>query len=83
MYSAESLYGSTPQAPSFAPTTPAAPTQRMASSDVKGGWRALVDPHNPLVWLGGVLVVTMGLAGVAGSVRLGRAQLSASIGEAK
>lgn len=40
------------------------------------------SPRNPLVWLGGVLVVTFGLASVAGSVRLGKAKVSASIGKA-
>lgn len=40
------------------------------------------SPRNPLVWLGGVLVVTFGLASVAGSVKLGRAKVSASVGKA-
>lgn len=78
MFTAGSLYGATPQAPSYAPT--AAPTQAMAyTDDIASGFRGLVDPNNPLFWLGLVLAVTLGAAGAAGSVRLGRAKLSASI----
>lgn len=78
MYSAQSLYGATPQAPSYAPT--AAPTQAMAyTDDLKSGVAGLVDPGNPLMWFGVVLLVTVGAAGVAGSVRLGKARLSASL----
>lgn len=40
------------------------------------------SPRNPLVWVGGVLAVTFGLASVAGSVRLGKAKVSASVGKA-
>lgn len=39
------------------------------------------SPRNPLVWVGGVLAVTFGLASVAGSVKLGRAKVSASVGK--
>lgn len=38
------------------------------------------SPRNPLVWLGGVLAVTVGLASVAGSVRLGKAKVTATVG---
>ena len=40
------------------------------------------SPRNPLLWLGGVVAVTVGLASVAGSVRLGKAKVSASVGSA-
>lgn len=76
MYSAQSLYGATPQAPSYGV---AAPTQTMATDDIASGVRGLIDPNNPLVWFGAILLVTVGAAGIAGSVRLGRAKLSASI----
>lgn len=78
MFTAQGLYGATPQAPSYAPN--AAPTQAMAyTDDLQSGVRGLVDPANPLTWFGIVLLVTVGAAGVAGSVRLGRAKLSASL----
>lgn len=79
MYSAASVYGATPQAPSYGA---AAPTQSMGTDDITAGWKGLVDPANPLMWFGVVLVVTVGLAGVAGSVRLGKAKLSASVDQA-
>lgn len=80
-WTAQDLYGSTPQAPSYSPHMGAAPTQQMGThdADLMTGWKGLVDPGNPLFWLGVVLVVTVGLGGVAGSVRLGRARLSGSL----
>lgn len=80
MYDAASLYGATPQAPSYGVTTP--PTQSMGTGDIAGGWRALVDPGNPLVWFGAILAVTIGLVGVAGSVRLAGARVSGAVGKA-
>jgi hypothetical protein len=44
------------------------------------GLRSLLDPNNPLLWFIVVVAVTMGAAGVAGSVRLGKAKFSASAG---
>lgn len=79
MYTAQALYGAAPVSPS---TGVAAPTQTMATDDVRTGWSGLLDPNNPLVWFGGILLVTVGAAGVAGSVRLGKAKLSASIDQA-
>lgn len=75
MYASD-VFGVAPQAPSYGV---AAPTQAMGTGILTGGWRQLVDPQNPLVWFGAVLLVTVGAAGVAGSVRLGRAKLSASL----
>jgi hypothetical protein len=75
--SAHGLYGAAVQAPAYGV---AAPTQQMGTSDMAGGWRALVDPSNPLVWFGALLLITVGAAGAAGSVRLGRAQVRASVG---
>ena len=76
-WTATSLYGTTPQAAAWGGA--AAPTQAMASTATSGGWRGLVDPHNPLAWFGAVLLVTVGAAGLSGSVRLGRAKLSANL----
>lgn len=55
-------------------------TERVAVDD--GSEVTWYSPRNPLVWLGGVLAVTVGLASVAGSVRLGKAKVSASVGKA-
>jgi hypothetical protein len=76
-YTAASVYGATPQAPSYGV---AAPTQQMSTDDITSGWKGLIDPNNPLMWFGLVLLVTVGAAGAAGSVRLGKAKLSASLG---
>lgn len=76
MYASQ-VFGIAPQNPSYGT---AAPTQGMATSGIlNGGWKQLVDPANPLVWFGVVLLVTVGAAGAAGSVRLGRAKLSGSL----
>lgn len=77
VYSATSLYGTTPQAPSYGI---AAPTQQMGTDDIAAGVRGLLDiRHNPLTWFGIVLLVTAGAIGVSGSVRLGRAKLGATL----
>jgi len=78
VYTASSVYGATPQAPNYGV---AAPTQAMGTDDITTGWKGLLDPNNPLMWFGVILLVTVGAAGVAGSVRLGRAKLSAQLGE--
>lgn len=80
MYYASTLYGTTPQGPSYGVEV-AAPTANMGTDDVTAGWRGLVDPANPLFWFGAILLVTVGAAGVAGSVRLGRARVQASVGQ--
>jgi len=75
---ATSLYGTTPQSPSWGS---AAPTQAMGADITSAhGWRGLIDPSNPLVWFGAILLVTAGAAGIAGSVRLGPAKFSGSVG---
>lgn len=79
MFTAASLYGATPAAPA---SGFAAPTEAMATNDISSGVKGLFDLNNPLLWFGGVLLVTVGAAGVAGSVRLGKARLSASIDQA-
>jgi hypothetical protein len=78
MYTGASVYGMSPQAPTWGV---AAPTAHLGTDDMAGGLRALFDPHNPLLWLGGILALTVGFAGVAGSARVGRFRVSASAGE--
>lgn len=78
MYTAASAYGATTQMPSYGV---AADTQAMGTDDIETGIRGLVDPTNPLVWFGVFLLITVGAAGVAGSVRLGRAKVSAELGQ--
>lgn len=75
-YSSQGVYGCQPVMPSAAL---AAPTQTMATDNTRGGWRALVDPANPLFWVGVIAVVTFGFAGVAGSVRIGGAKASVDL----
>lgn len=77
MFTAASQYGAQPQAPVYGVATV---TQAMGFEGDKHGLAALVDPHNPLVWFGGLLLVTVGAAAVSGSARLGRAKVSGSIG---
>jgi len=79
VYDAASVYGATPQAPSYGV---AAPTQAMGTDDIRAGWRGLVDPNNPLMWFGVILLLTVGAAGVAGAARLGPARVSGSLGQA-
>lgn len=73
------LYGTAPIAPSYAV---AAPTQHMGMgpNDIQSGIKGLVDPRNPLVWVGVFMLATVGLASVAGSVRLGKAKITAQVG---
>lgn len=77
---ASSLYGCTPQAASWGSV--AAPTEHMGSTEpgMDGGFKTLVNPRNPIVWFGVLLLATVGLAGVAGSARIGPAKVSAAIG---
>lgn len=57
----------------------ASTVERLAVDD--GEAVSWYSPRNPLVWLGGIMAVTVGLASVAGSVRLGKAKISASVGK--
>lgn len=59
-----------------------AETAHMAPSAIPAGLAGLVSPRNPLMWLGVILLATVGAAGLAGSVRLGPARLSGSVGKA-
>lgn len=79
MYAAD-IFGCSPQVPSGAGG--AAPTAYMGTDDIAAGVRGLLDPNNPLLWVGVILAVTLGAVGVAGSVRLGKARVSASLDQA-
>jgi hypothetical protein len=79
VFSAAEVYGIAPSTPNYGVTS--APTQHMATSDIANGWRGLVDPNNPLTWLGGLLVLTLGLAAVSGTVRVGKVTATASVGK--
>lgn len=77
-FSASKLYGIAGQGATYGV---AAPIQHMASDDYDIGWRTLLDPHNPIFWFGVVLACTLGAVGVAGSVKLGPAKLTAAVGK--
>ena len=78
MFDSASLYGCQPQTASVGI---GAPTESMGSDSLTPGWKGLLDPHSPLVWFGGILLVTVGAASAAGSVRLGKGTLSVSAGK--
>lgn len=77
-FTASGLYGMAPQGPTYGV---AAPTQHMATDSLQTGMRGLADIHNPLLWFGIVLLVTVGAAGAAGSIKLGPAKVSAALGK--
>lgn len=79
MYDARTLYGIQTQVPSGSGA--ASPMAYMGTDNIRSGVRGLLDPHNPLVWLGGLLLVTVGAAAFAGSVKLGPARVSAAVGK--
>jgi len=74
---ARDIYGSTPV------TLPVAQTgvAISATDDLPDGWRTLLSPKNPLFWIGMIGLATVGAAGLAGSVRLGPAKVSGSVGK--
>lgn len=80
MFDSASLYGCAPNTPIGVGTE--TPTQRMGmgSHDLATGLRGLADPKNPLTIFAAVLLITVGAASAAGSVRLGKAKVSASVG---
>ena len=77
---ASDIYGTAPvYVPSIQPDTAMSATDARSGS---WGWRRAIDPRNPLVWFGAILLVTVGAAGVAGSVRLGPAAIGGKVGKA-
>lgn len=81
MMNSATVYGIQPQIPG-ATAGVSAPTAGMSLdySDLDG-WRALVDPHNPLFVLGVILAITFGAAGVSGSAKVGPARVAGSLGD--
>ena len=78
-FSVASQIGLAPRTQTQGDTGIAAPTERAAigDTDVMG----LLSPSNPLTWFGAFLLITVGAASAAGSVRLGKLKLSASAGK--
>ncbi len=64
---------------------PAVTDQSFSGTDATSttrGHKSLLDPRSPVVWFGAILLITVGAAGVAGSVRLGPAAVGGKIGKA-
>jgi hypothetical protein len=59
----------------------APPVAVTAAGPSSTGWRAAVDPQNPIVWMVAIVLVTVGAAGVAGSARVGPAKVSGALGK--
>lgn len=75
---AEMLYGPTSQLPT---ADVSAPTERLNLGSGEHSWSSLTSVHNPLTWFAGILLITVGAAGIAGSARVGPAHVSASLGD--
>jgi hypothetical protein len=73
------MYGIAPQTP--AAVVSSSPLPGVTGDDFGSGWRALVNPDNPLFWAGVLVLVTVGAASVAGSARLGPIRVSAGAGK--
>lgn len=80
MFTSAGLYGTSAQVPLGGV---AAVTQPMGvySEGAAQGYKSLIDPQNPIMWLGVFLLVTVGAAGVSGSARLGPARVAAGVGK--
>lgn len=78
-FSVQSQIGLTPRVQTAGDTGLSAPTDRVAVSPTDR--MGLFSPSNPLTWFGVFLLVTVGAAGMAGSVRLGKVKVSASAGK--
>lgn len=79
MWSAYDQIGLKPIAPVTGGGNVASPTQSAALTEDDTMSRFGLD--NPLVWFGAFLLVTVGAASVAGSVRVGKIKVSASAGK--
>jgi hypothetical protein len=77
-FSVASQVGLNPRTQTQGDTGIAAPTQRSAVSDTDV--MGLFSLSNPLTWFAAILLVTVGAASAAGSVRLGKLKMSASAG---
>lgn len=45
------------------------------------GFAGLLHPDNPMFWLGGIVAVAFGLAGISGGLRIGKGRAKISIGK--
>ena len=77
MFTAQSIYGTGPVMPGIGVDPD---TAISATGTTPMGWRGMLNPRNPLLWFGGLLLVTVGAAGVAGSARIGPVKVSGSVG---
>ena len=76
-----SFYGASPQAPTNGGAAPASARMSVGSDDM-GGLREMLNPHNPLFWLGAIAAVAVGFAGIAGSARVGPVKVAGAVGSA-
>lgn len=79
MWDAQSMYGVTPQVPTQVMQATTLPGT--SGDDFGSGWRAMVNPNNPLFWAGVLILATVGAAGVAGSAKLGPVRISGGVGK--
>lgn len=76
---ASSIYGTSPTyIPAVQPDTALSATD---STQLRRGIRQFVDPGNPLLWVVGIVLVTVGAAGFAGSARVGPVKVGGSVGK--
>ena len=81
MYTAAQMYGTGAQIPVAQGVAAATQPMGVYSQGAANGYRSLIDPQNPLLWVAGFLLLTVGAAGVSGSARLGPARASAALGK--
>lgn len=79
-FTAATIYGCTSPEPQV--STVGTETAHMAPGAFPATMSGLVNPRNPLAWLALLALATVGAAGLAGSVRLGPARISGSVGKA-
>lgn len=79
MWSAYDQVGLRPIAPVTGGGGVASPTQVAAMTDDDTIGKFSID--NPLVWFGAFLLITVGAASLAGSVRVGKVKVAASAGK--
>ena len=72
------IYGTSPL---MGPSSSSAPIGQNVSDQDTGKWATLVNPKNPLMIFGVILLVTVGAAGFAGSARIGPVRVSGSAGK--
>ena len=78
-FTVASQIGLAPRVQTQGDTGIASPVERSAVSDTD--MMGLFSLSNPLTWFAGILLVTVGAASAAGSVRVGQIKQSAQAGE--